>query len=53
MTHSLQSYTHYSGTSLRRVSERFAQALTQAYHSYTQTLLGVVEEDVPGPRAHL
>ena len=44
-----RSYTHYSGTSLRRMSELWAQALTQAYHSYTHTLLGVVEEHVSGP----
>ena len=31
------------------MSELWAQALTQAYHSYTHTLLGVVEERVPGP----
>ena len=31
------------------MSELWAQALTQAYHSYTHTLLGVVEEHVPGP----
>ena len=31
------------------MSERCAQALIQAYHSYTQTLLGVVEEHVSGP----
>ena len=44
-----RSYTHYSGTSLRRMSELWAQALIQAYHSYTHTLLGVVEERVTGP----
>ena len=27
----------------------WAQALTQAYHSYTHTLLGVGEEHVSGP----
>ena len=48
-----RSYTHYSGTSLRRVSERCAQALTQAYHSYTHTLLGVVHKEVSAPVAHL
>ena len=31
------------------MSELWAQALTQAYHSYTHTLLGVVDEHVPGP----
>ena len=31
------------------MSERSAQAPTQAYYSYTHTLLGVVEEHVPGP----
>ena len=31
------------------MNELWAQALTQAYHSYTHTLLGVVEEHVPGP----
>ena len=31
------------------MSERCAQALTQAYHSYTHTLLGVVGEHVSGP----
>ena len=31
------------------MSELWAQALTRAYHSYTHTLLGVVEEHVPGP----
>ena len=31
------------------MSELWAQALTQAYHSYTHTLLGVVEEHVRGP----
>ena len=30
------------------MSERCAQAPTQAYHSYTHTLLGVVEEEVSG-----
>ena len=29
--------------------ELWALALTQAYHSYTHTLLGVVEENVSGP----
>ena len=29
--------------------ELWAQALTQAYHSYTHMLLGVLEEHVPGP----
>ena len=32
------------------MSELWAQALTQAYTSYTYTLLGVVEEHVSGPR---
>ena len=50
MTH-CRSYTHYSGTSLRRVSGNCAQALTQAYHSYTHTLLGVVHEEFTGPSA--
>ena len=31
------------------MSELWAQALTLAYHSYTHTLLGVVEEHVLGP----
>ena len=31
------------------MNERCAQALTQAYHAYTHTLLGVVEEHVSGP----
>ena len=31
------------------MSELRAQALTQVYHSYTHTLLGVVEQHVPGP----
>ena len=31
------------------MSEHGAQALTQAYHSYTHTLLGVVQEEVSGP----
>ena len=31
------------------MSELWAQALTQAYHSYIHTLLAVVEEHVPGP----
>ena len=31
------------------MSELWAQALTQACHSYTHTLLGGVEEHVPGP----
>ena len=31
------------------MSELWAQALIQAYHSYTHTLLGVVEKHVPGP----
>ena len=31
------------------MSERCAQALTQAYHSYTHTLLGVVQKQVSGP----
>ena len=31
------------------MSELWAQALTLAYHSYTHTLLGVVEEHVAGP----
>ena len=31
------------------MSELWAQALTQANHSYTHTLLGVVEEHVSGP----
>ena len=31
------------------MSELWAQALTQAYHSYTHTLLGIAEEHVPGP----
>ena len=31
------------------MSERSAQAPIQAYHSYTHTLRGVVEENVPGP----
>ena len=31
------------------MSELCAQALTLAYHSYTHTLLGVVEERVSGP----
>ena len=44
-----RSYTHYSGTSLQRVRERCALALTQAYGSYTHTLLGVVHKEVPGP----
>ena len=30
------------------MSKLWAQALTQAYHSYTHTLLGVVEEHVRG-----
>ena len=31
------------------MSELWAQALAQAYHSYNHTLLGVVDEHVPGP----
>ena len=31
------------------MSEQCAQLLTQAYHSYTHTLLGVVEKEVSGP----
>ena len=31
------------------MSELWAQALSQAYHSYTHTLLGVGEEHVSGP----
>ena len=31
------------------MSELWAHALTQAYHSYTHTLLHVVEEHVQGP----
>ena len=31
------------------MSELLAQALTQAYHSYTHPLPGVLEEHVPGP----
>ena len=31
------------------MSERCAQALTQPYHSYTHTLLGVVHEEVTSP----
>ena len=31
------------------MSERCAQAPIQAYHSYTHTLLGIVEEHVSGP----
>ena len=31
------------------MSEVWAQALNPAYHSYTHTLLGVVEEHVSGP----
>ena len=49
MTHSLQVLTHRSCTSLRRVDERCAHTLTEAYHSYTDTLLGVVEEEASGP----
>ena len=40
-----RSYTHYNGTSLRRVSEHGrALALTKDYHSYTHTLLGGVHD---------
>ena len=50
VTHTLQVlHSLPIGTSLRRMSELLAQALTQAYHSYTHTLLGVVEEHVSGP----
>ena len=31
------------------MSERCAQALTLAYHSYTHPLFGVVQEEVAGP----
>ena len=31
------------------MSALWAQALTQTYHSYSHTLLGVVEEHVSGP----
>ena len=31
------------------MSELWAQALTEAHHSYTHTLVGVVEEHVPVP----
>ena len=49
MTHThYRSDTHYDGTSLQRMSELWAQALTQAYDSYTHTLLGVVEEHLKG-----
>ena len=50
MTHALQvlhtlQWHHPGGRALRRQ----AQAPTQDYHSYTHTLLGVVEEHVVGP----
>ena len=35
------------------MSEPWAQALTQAYHSYTHALLGVGEEHVSGPSGPL
>ena len=49
MTHTLQVLHSLHCTSLQRMSERCAQAPIQAYHCYTHTLLGVVEEHVPGP----
>ena len=51
MTHALQvlhtlQWHHPGGRALGHL----AQAPTQDYHSYTHTLLGVVEEYVVGPR---
>ena len=49
MTHHYKSYTLYCGTSLRRVSKHCrAEAPTQAYHTYTHTLLGDEGEEVTG-----
>ena len=50
MTHALQvlhtlQWHHPGGRALWQL----AQAPTQDYHSYTHTLLGVVEEHVVGP----
>ena len=50
MTHALQvlhtlQWHHPGGRALLQL----AQAPTQDYHSYTHTLLGVVEEHVVGP----
>ena len=50
MTHALQvlhtlQWLHPGGRALGQL----AQAPTQDYHSYTHTLLGVVEERVVGP----
>ena len=50
MTHALQvlhtlQWLHPGGRALGQL----AQAPTQDYHSYTHTLLGVVEEHVVGP----
>ena len=50
MTHALQvlhtlQWHHPGGRALGQL----AQAPTQDYHSYTHTLLGVVEEHVVGP----
>ena len=50
MTHALQvlhplQWHHPGGGALLQL----AQAPTQDYHSYTHTLLGVVEEHVVGP----
>ena len=50
MTHALQvlhtlQWHHPGGQALVEL----AQAPTQDYHSYTHTLLGVVEERVVGP----
>ena len=50
MTHALQvlhtlQWHHPGGRALQQL----AQAPTQDYHSYTHSLLGVVEEYVVGP----